>query len=109
VLYLHRLREVLEGRLAREGRTALASACFDFLPARAALDLAGWPETDIFAMPEGTGPRADPAKAVCNRARVIATEIEGLRRLEATLDGGFAEAVGAPARSKRAGDRFGHG
>ncbi len=49
VLYLHRLREGLEGRLAREGRTALAAACFDFLPARAALDLAGWPETDIFA------------------------------------------------------------
>ena len=49
VLYLHRLRDLLEARLAREGRTALASACFDFLPARAALDLAGWPETDIFA------------------------------------------------------------
>ena len=49
MLYLHRLRDVLEARLAREGRTALASACFDFLPARAALDLAGWPEPDIFA------------------------------------------------------------
>jgi ribonuclease D len=49
VLYLHRLREALEARLAREGRAALAAACFDFLPARAALDLAGWPETDIFA------------------------------------------------------------
>jgi ribonuclease D len=34
--------------LAREGRTALAAACFDFLPVRAELDLAGWPETDIF-------------------------------------------------------------
>lgn len=49
VLYLHRLKEVLEHRLAREGRTAIAQACFDFLPTRAALDLAGWPETDIFA------------------------------------------------------------
>jgi ribonuclease D len=49
VLYLHRLKAALEGRLAREGRVELAQACFDFLPARAALDLAGWPETDIFA------------------------------------------------------------
>ena len=49
VLYLHRLREVLDQRLAREGRTAMAQACFDFLPMRARLDLAGWPETDIFS------------------------------------------------------------
>ena len=49
VLYLHRLREELDRRLAREGRTELAQACFDFLPTRAKLDLAGWPETDIFA------------------------------------------------------------
>lgn len=49
VRYLHRLREELDRRLAREGRTALAQACFDFLPARAALDLEGWPEIDIFA------------------------------------------------------------
>lgn len=49
VLYLHRLKEALEGMLAREGRTALAQACFDFLPHRAALDLAGWPDEDIFA------------------------------------------------------------
>jgi ribonuclease D len=49
VRYLHRLREELDRRLAREGRTALAQACFDFLPARAELDLAGWPEIDIFA------------------------------------------------------------
>jgi ribonuclease D len=49
VLYLHALREKLDVMLAREGRTALAKACFDFLPARAALDLAGWPEIDIFA------------------------------------------------------------
>ena len=49
VRYLHRLREELDRRLAREGRTALAQACFDFLPHRAELDLAGWPETDIFA------------------------------------------------------------
>jgi ribonuclease D len=49
VLYLHRLKAELERRLEREGRTAIAQACFDFLPTRAALDLAGWPETDIFA------------------------------------------------------------
>lgn len=49
VLYLHQLKAVLDGMLAREGRAALAQACFDFLPARAALDLAGWPEEDIFA------------------------------------------------------------
>ncbi|MFK8253821.1 ribonuclease D [Ancylobacter terrae] len=49
VLHLHALRERLEFMLAREGRTALADACFRFLPTRAALDLAGWPEDDIFA------------------------------------------------------------
>ena len=49
VRYLHRLREELDRRLAREGRMELAQACFDFLPHRAALDLAGWPEIDIFA------------------------------------------------------------
>lgn len=49
VLYLHRLKAALDLRLAREGRTALAQACFDFLPHRAELDLAGWPETDVFA------------------------------------------------------------
>ena len=49
VRFLHRMREELDRRLAREGRTALAQACFDFLPARAELDLAGWPEIDIFA------------------------------------------------------------
>ncbi len=49
VLYLHRLKEALEGMLAREGRTAMAQACFDFLPHRAVLDLAGWPDEDIFA------------------------------------------------------------
>jgi ribonuclease D len=49
VLYLHRLREALDARLAREGRTELAEACFAFLPTRARLDLAGWPEVDIFA------------------------------------------------------------
>ena len=49
VLYLHRLKEVLDARLAREGRTDVAEACFRFLPARAELDLAGWPETDIFS------------------------------------------------------------
>lgn len=49
VLYLHRLRAKLDDRLAREGRTEMAQACFDFLPMRAQLDLAGWPEADIFA------------------------------------------------------------
>ena len=49
VLYLHRLRDVLDQRLAREGRSEMAQACFDFLPARARLDLAGWPDQDIFA------------------------------------------------------------
>jgi len=49
VLYLHQLRTELDARLAREGRTELAQNCFDFLPTRARLDLAGWPETDIFA------------------------------------------------------------
>lgn len=49
VLYLHRLREELDRRLAREGRSDIAQACFDFLPVRAKLDLAGWPEIDIFA------------------------------------------------------------
>ena len=49
VRYLHRLRDELDRRLAREGRTELAQACFDFLPARARLDRLGWAETDIFA------------------------------------------------------------
>ena len=49
VRYLHRMREELDRRLAREGRTELAQACFDFLPTRARLDIAGWPEIDIFA------------------------------------------------------------
>ena len=49
VRFLHRMKPILDERLAREGRTALAQACFDFLPTRAALDLAGWPEVDIFA------------------------------------------------------------
>lgn len=49
VLYLHALREKLEEMLAREGRTEIAAECFRFLPTRAALDLAGWPEIDIFS------------------------------------------------------------
>src|SRR5437764_645760 len=49
VRYLHQLKDKLDARLAREDRTALAQACFDFLPTRAVLDLAGWPEQDIFA------------------------------------------------------------
>jgi ribonuclease D len=49
VLYLHQLKAVLDERLAREGRSALAQACFDFLPSRVALDLQGWPDVDIFA------------------------------------------------------------
>jgi ribonuclease D len=49
VRYLHRMKDILDPRLEREGRVALAQACFEFLPHRARLDLAGWPETDIFA------------------------------------------------------------
>jgi ribonuclease D len=49
VLYLHDLRAKLDVMLAREGREGLARACFEFLPARAALDIAGWQEVDIFA------------------------------------------------------------
>jgi ribonuclease D len=49
VLHLHRLRERLNAMLAREGRDALATACFAFLPQRAELDLAGWADVDIFA------------------------------------------------------------
>lgn len=49
VRYLHRMHSVLVERLAREGRTELAQAAFDFLPARARLDLAGWAEHDIFS------------------------------------------------------------
>ena len=49
VRFLHRLREVLTVRLEREGRTDIAQACFDFLPTRARLDLAGWADRDIFS------------------------------------------------------------
>ena len=49
VRYLHALKEKLDERLERENRMELARACFDFLPHRAMLDLAGWPEQDIFA------------------------------------------------------------
>ncbi len=49
VRYLHALKAELDVRLEREGRTELAQACFDFLPQRAMLDLAGWGDQDIFA------------------------------------------------------------
>lgn len=49
VLYLHAMKDKLDKMLADTGRAALAQACFDFLPVRAALDLAGWEEQDIFA------------------------------------------------------------
>lgn len=49
VLHLHAARARLDAMLAREGRTDLARSCFDFLPTRARLDLAGWADTDIFA------------------------------------------------------------
>ena len=49
VLHLHALKARLDIMLAREGRTGLAQACFEFLPARADLDLAGWPDVDIFS------------------------------------------------------------
>lgn len=49
VLHLHALKKRLDGMLEREGRQELAQKCFGFVPVRAELDLAGWPETDIFA------------------------------------------------------------
>lgn len=49
VLHLHALKARLDAMLAREGRTALAAACFGFLPDRVRLDLAGWAEADIFS------------------------------------------------------------
>ena len=49
VLHLHAVKERLDAMLAREQRTGFARACFDFLPTRARLDLAGWSESDIFA------------------------------------------------------------
>lgn len=49
VLHLHRLKDRLDEMLAREGRTQLAQACFDFLPIRVELDLRGWAAEDIFA------------------------------------------------------------
>lgn len=49
VLHLHKLRDILQDLLKREGRDGLAKACFEFLPTRAKLDLAGWSEDDIFA------------------------------------------------------------
>ena len=49
VLYLHRLRTILQHRLVRDGRAEEAAACFEFLPTRAKLDLMGWDEQDIFA------------------------------------------------------------
>ena len=49
VLYLHALKAKLDAMLEREGRAELARACFDFLPTRSRLDLAGWDEIDIFA------------------------------------------------------------
>ncbi|GAA0650580.1 ribonuclease D [Brevundimonas lenta] len=49
VLYLHAVKAKLDEMLEREGRTELAARCFEFLPSRSALDLAGWDEMDIFA------------------------------------------------------------
>ena len=49
VLHLHQLKARLDAMLEREGRNGLAQACFDFLPTRAQLDLAGWEDTDVFA------------------------------------------------------------
>ena len=48
VLYLHQLKDILDGMLAREGRTAMAMACFDFLKTRTQMDLGGFPDLDIF-------------------------------------------------------------
>ncbi len=55
VLYLHALRDKLDAMLAREGRAALAAACFGFLPERVKLDLAGWADEDIFSHSVKTG------------------------------------------------------
>ena len=49
VVYLHELKARLDQMLSREGRQAVAQACFDFIPTRAALDLSGWTEEDVFA------------------------------------------------------------
>ena len=49
VLHLHQIKAKLDAMLVREGRASLAQACFDFLPARAQLDLAGWEDIDVFA------------------------------------------------------------
>lgn len=49
VLHLHALKERLDQMLAREGRTELAAACYQFLPTRAKLDVMGWPDEDILA------------------------------------------------------------
>jgi ribonuclease D len=49
VLYLHKIKDRLDGMLQREDRAALAQACFDFLPSRSALDIGGWADVDIFA------------------------------------------------------------
>lgn len=49
VVYLHELKARLDQMLSREGREAVAKACFDFIPTRAALDLSGWTEEDVFA------------------------------------------------------------
>ena len=63
MLHLHAIKEALEMRLQREGRLALAEACFRFLPVRAELDLLGWDDEDIFAIPEPAGERAGLAGA----------------------------------------------
>ena len=49
VLHLHALKDKLDAMLTREGRLEIAQACFDFLPTRARLDLAGWADHDIFS------------------------------------------------------------
>jgi ribonuclease D len=49
VLYLHELKARLDQMLEREGRKALAEACFSFIPTRVALDLGGWTEEDVFS------------------------------------------------------------
>ncbi len=49
VRYLHRMKAELDKRLIREGRMEMAQACFDFLPTRARLDIAGWADHDIFS------------------------------------------------------------
>ena len=107
MLYLHRLRAALDARLAREGRTALARACFDFLPHRAALDLAGWGEHGhlraLLTADERAPRPLDPDQLIATGRRVIGIEAAALGAARPRRSGArFAAAVDADA-ARRAG------